>query len=137
MDDQTVWVLRRRYVELGMNLRATWDTYIRFYAVFLTFSMAALAWTFASDKTPAVRMVAWAFIAQTLMTALTSLFVSVHSRNVLRDQKRIESMLLEIEGMPIPVAPPHISIPMAMWAGGANCVAMTAMAGIWLYVAVK
>lgn len=138
MEDQTVWVLRQRYTELGLNLRAAWDTYIRFYTVFLTFSMAALAWIFASDRTLlAVRMVAWTFIAQTFLTSVTSLLISLHSRQVRRDQERIEALLVAVAGRSLPSAPPCISIPMAMWAGGANCLAMTAMGLVWLYVALR
>jgi hypothetical protein len=137
MEDEHVWVLRRRHVELGLNLRAAWDIYIRFYTVFLTFSLAALAWTFSSERTPAIRTVAWAFIGQTVLTAITSMLVALHSRQVLRDQTRIEALLLEVEGTPIPTAPPHISVPMALWAGGANCLAMTAMAVVWLFVALR
>jgi hypothetical protein len=44
---------------------------------------------------------------------------------------------MDVKGPPLPLAPPQISIPMAMWAGGANCLAMTAMAIVWLYVALK
>jgi hypothetical protein len=136
MAEQTIWVLRRRYIELGVNLRAAWDTYIRFYTVFLTFSMAALAWVFAySKETPAVRMIAWVFTAQTIMTAATSMLIARHSYNVRRSQERIEKLLLAAANTPMPAAPAPISIPMAIWAGGANCLAMTAMAVIWVYVA--
>lgn len=138
MHEQTVWVLRRRHTELGLNLRAAWDTYIRFYTVFLTFTIAALAWTLASDRSVLViRMVAWAFVAQTAMTAVTSLLISLHSRQVRRDLERLEAMLVEAEHARLPSAPPCISIPMAMWAGLANCFAMTGMAIVWLYVALK
>lgn len=138
MGKQTVWVLRRRYAELGLNLRAAWDIYIRFYTVFLTFSMAALAWAFANDeRLPAVHMVAWAFVTQTMMTAITSMLMSLHSRRVRKDQERIEALLLETDRVPPPSAPPAISVAMTMWAGWANCLAMTAMAAIWLYVALR
>lgn len=138
MRDKTVWVLRRRYVELGLNLRSAWDIYIRFYTVFLTFSIAALAWLFTDEKaTPALRMVAWTFFAQTAMTGVTSLLISLHSRRVRRAQEQIAEPLLAEEESPLPNTPSPISVPMAMWAGGANCLAMTGMAAIWLYVALK
>jgi hypothetical protein len=63
MGEQTVWVLRSRYAELGLNLRAAWDVYIRFYTVFLTFSMAALAWTLACDKSATAMAVIWLYVA--------------------------------------------------------------------------
>jgi hypothetical protein len=138
MREHTVWVLRGRYAELGLNLRSAWDIYIRFYTVFLTFSIAALAWVFTYEKvTPALRMVAWTFFAQTAMTAVTSVLISLHSCRVRRAQEQIEVLLLAEEKSPLPNTPSPISVAMATWAGGANGLAMAGMAVIWLYVALQ
>src|SRR5262245_55974878 len=110
MGEQRVWVLRTRYTELSQNLRAEWDIYIRFYTVFLTFNMAALAWAFASERhSQPVRMVAWAFVVQTILTAGASAFLALHSRDTWKRQEHIETLLLELEQTSIPTAPPPLS----------------------------
>src|SRR5882762_4324119 len=38
------WILKRRYEDLGVTVRMCWDLYIKFYTVFLTFSVVGLGW---------------------------------------------------------------------------------------------
>ena len=63
--------------------------------------------------------------------------MSLLSRRVRVRQNRLETMLLELEHTTVPNAPMPIPLRMTAWAGGANCVAMTIMASIWLYVALR
>jgi len=37
-------VLMQRFQEANVVFRTTWDLYLKFYTVFLTFDLAALAW---------------------------------------------------------------------------------------------
>lgn len=116
MGEQRVWVLQRRLTELGDNLRAEWSIYVKFYTAFRTFSLAALGWVSTGGaNAPYVRMVAWAFLAQTVMTAITSLLMSLHSRRVRVRQQRLETMLLELEHTTVPNAP--LPIPLRMTLG--------------------
>ena len=38
------WILKRRHEDLGVTVRMCWDLYIKFYTVFLTFSVVGLGW---------------------------------------------------------------------------------------------
>ena len=38
------WILKRRHEDLGVTVRMCWDLYIKFYTVFLTFSVIGLGW---------------------------------------------------------------------------------------------
>jgi hypothetical protein len=43
-DGVVLWLLKRRHEDLGTMFRAVWDNYIKFYTVFLIFSVTALGW---------------------------------------------------------------------------------------------
>jgi hypothetical protein len=45
------WLLKRRHEDVSTTFRTGWDLYIKFYTVFLTFSMAAFGLALA-DKVP-------------------------------------------------------------------------------------
>jgi hypothetical protein len=49
-DSANVWLLKRRHEDISSMFRTCWDLYIKFYTVFLTFSVAAMGWVVARDK---------------------------------------------------------------------------------------
>jgi hypothetical protein len=136
-----IWVLQKQYEEVNTTFRSSWDLYITFYTVFLTFDIAAMAFIIG-DKDKSEPMLAHrplivsVFLLQTLLTAITSAFMAVFSEDSLRLLEEARSALLRQDSTPEPEIP-KISLPTALakWAGWANCGAMVAMAIAWLLLA--
>ena len=75
------WVLKQRVQDLGTTFRAVWDIYIKFYTVFLTFSLAALSWLIEHKITSSHshKVIAVVFIGQSLLTSITSGAIGFYS----------------------------------------------------------
>lgn len=140
-DSADVWLLKRRHEDMSTMFRTCWDLYIKFYTVFLTFSVAAMGWLLARDQNNRVppkvfHVIAVVLIAQSLLTATTSAAMAFYSRRVARDHIRLENAVLGsapvqtalIETSAVPVA-------LATWSGWANAVAMLGMCYAWWYIA--
>ena len=130
------WLLQKQYEEVNTNFRTTWDLYIKFYTVFLTFNVAALAALFSNGFTLVEKskwLVIGAFALQDLLCAITSGLMAKFS---LRSGKQLEQArraLLQdrVEyGDGIPAA--SLPVGLARWAGWANLGAMLAMMALWL-----
>ena len=136
------WLLKKRHEDLSVTFRTVWDIYIKFYTVFLTFSIAAMGWLLARPKDQLampkhfIHVLGVVFIAQSLLTGATSAFVAFYSRRVARDHASVERELLPSMRQDSFLAR-SIAIPvgLALWSGLANAVAMLAMSYAWVYVA--
>ena len=133
------WVLKRRHEDLGVNVRMCWDLYLRFYTVFLTFSVVGLGWVLTRpgdiQMVPrAKQVIAIVFLIQTILTALTSAALAPYTRHVAHDQERIEDLLTQSHGGARPSIKPAVPTFLAQLGGWSNCAAMLAMAALWLYV---
>jgi hypothetical protein len=117
-----------------------WDNYIKFYTAFLTFSVTALGWLLscAGDEALPVKIdhvVAVVFIAQSVLTSITSGALAVYLRRGAREYAQLEKTLLR--ATPVPTALIGIAtipVKLAMWAGWTNAAAMLGMASAWRYV---
>ena len=137
-EPDNVWLLRRRYQDQTQYFLASWDFYFKFYTVFLTFSVAGLGWFLSSDALELSSFtrgcIAVVFIIQTALTAGTSVLMARRGSVLANQQTEVGKQLL---GIPTNVKVEDMSaIPsdLATWAGGANCVAMSSMALLWLYL---
>ena len=139
-DQAASWILHRRHEELGQNFRLSWDLYIKFYAVFLTFCVAGLGWLLTTDSSglqiEARRLIASVFMIQTVLTGMTSVAMSRYSVRVADGQNAIETVLLRGGEDGWLASVPHTAVPtrLAQWAGWANAVAMLVMCSLWLHV---
>jgi len=120
------------------NLRAAWTAYIQFYTVFLTLSVVALGWFLNSEVkwTKGVKpFIAWVFVVQSALTAVTSFAMTLSSRQVADRQRGIERELLEVPRTAVTgQAETAIPVALAFWAGSANGVAMILVAALWFYL---
>jgi hypothetical protein len=71
------WILKRRHEDLGVTVRMCWDLYIKFYTVFLTFSVIGLGWILMRPADLQMiprgkQVIAIVFLIQTILTAVTS-----------------------------------------------------------------
>lgn len=131
-------VLMKRFEEVNVNFRTTWDLYLKFYTVFLTFDLAALAWVYGKDFNPHHRWpVPVAFIFQNVFVAITSGWMALYSKTVTSKIGGILGQLADLgdaHGESIDrarVLGVDLPISIAIWGGVANCVAVSMLAVIW------
>jgi hypothetical protein len=132
------WILKRRHEDLGVTVRMCWDLYIKFYTVFLTFSVVGLGWilTRPGDVQMIPRgkqVIAIVFVIQTVLTALTSAGIALYTVHVAHDQDHIEDLLTQSHPGGRPSVRPAVPSLLAQWGGWSNCAAMLAMAALWIY----
>lgn len=130
------WLLKQRIEELGTTFRAVWDYYIKFYTVFLTFSLGAMSWLIAQKDSPAIqrnhRMIAGVFIFQTLLVAGTSLGVAIYSRQTGDKLEMLQQTLLAGALLPAALKKANpVPRSLATWSGLANALAMLGMVLEW------
>jgi hypothetical protein len=138
MDDVQLWILKRRHEDLSQTFRTAWDLYIKFYTVFLSFSLAAIGWVVVyPEKVRTVdgakTVIGSVFLGQTILTAITSGVLAEYSLRVAAKQERIER---DLSPNSLLGTLPQTAVPtkLARWAGWANCAAMGFMAVLWVYV---
>jgi hypothetical protein len=134
------WVLKQRTKELGTMFRTAWDIYIKFYTVFLTFSLAAMGWLIEHKITSSHshKLLAGVFIGQSLLTSITSGAMGFYSYKVGKQLSEVEITLLT--GIHLPPALKRAqTIPsgLGLWSGFANAVAMIGMSWVWYCVGFK
>ena len=132
------WILQRQHADMSENLRAAWTAYIQFYSVFLTFSVVALGWFLTAGvkwSSGVKPFIAWAFVVQSGLTAITSFGIALNSRQVACRQRRIERELLQVPlGSETGKLESAIPVGLAVWSGSANGVAMVFVTALWFYL---
>jgi len=48
--DLSTWAVQTRYDEVAVTFRSTWDLFLKFYTVFLTFNVISMAFIFDKDQ---------------------------------------------------------------------------------------
>lgn len=130
------WLLQKQYEAVNTNFRTAWDLYIKFYTVFLTFNVAALAALFSNSFTLVEKskwLVIGAFALQDLLCAVTSGLMAKFSLRSGKQLEQARKALLQdrVEhGDGIPAA--SLPVGLARWAGWANFGAMLAMVALWI-----
>src|SRR5580658_4185466 len=90
-------VLLKRFDEVNVYFRTTWDLYLKFYTVFLTFDIAALAWVSNNHLEGKLRWpVAISFISQNILVAITSARMVCYSKGAPKKVKDILGQLTDI-----------------------------------------
>ena len=131
------WVLKQRVQDLGTMFRTVWDIYIKFYTVFLTFSLAAMSLLIEHKVTSphSHKVIAIVFIGQSVLTSITSGAIGFYSYKAGRQIYGVEVTLLT--GIHLPPALKRAqTIPsgLGLWCGFANAAAMIGMACVWYWV---
>ena len=131
------WVLKQRVQDLGTTFRTVWDIYIKFYTVFLTFSLAAITLLIEHKVTSphSHKVIAVVFIGQSLLTSITSGAIGFYSYKVGHQLSGVETTLLTGVNLP-PALKRAQTIPsgLGLWCGFANAAAMVGMACVWYWV---
>lgn len=134
--DNRLWLLKSRYTDLGTTFRTTWDLYIKFYTVFLTFNIAALGFFLSSQgsllgiKRDTLICV---FAAQSALLGGTSILMAKYSQGASDNQRKIEAELLaNTTKESIPGFESVFPLGLARWASLANAVVMAGMVAIWV-----
>ena len=133
------WILKRRHEDLGLTVRMCWDLYIKFYTVFLTFSVVGLGCVLTRPGDipmlpRAKEVIAIVFVIQTVLTGVTSAAMALYTVHVAHDQEHIEGLLIQSHPGGRPSIKPAVPTFLAQLGGWSNCAAMFAMAVLWIYV---
>ncbi len=117
--------------------RTVWDIYIKFYTVFLTFSLAAMGWLIEHKITSSHshKIIAAVFIGQTLLTSITSGAIGFYSHKVGKQLSAVEATLMTGINPP-PALKRAQTIPsgLGLWCGFANAFAMIGMSFVWYWL---
>jgi hypothetical protein len=132
------WLLQKQYEEVNINFRTVWDLYLRFYAVFLTFDIAAMALLLGSkpifQPTAEIKhLIVVVFVLQSLLMAITSGFMALFTEGSRHHLEAARDALLRDEPKHTSEIP-KISLPTAIakYSAWGNCGAMLTMAVLWL-----
>jgi hypothetical protein len=136
------WLLKQRIESMATTFRSVWDLYIKFYTVFLTFSLGAMGWLIEHRETQSMEhnhnVIAIVFIGQSLLTCITSIGVSVYSFQTSKTMVKMEKEIVSVKSMPKSIleAKP-LPVALAIWSGSANAVAMLGMMWEWYRVGIR
>ena len=129
LDTETKWLLRKNVEEISQNFRTVWDLYLKFYTVFLTFNIVAMAWLFGdknriAEGKPLYFIVA-VFAVQCVLTGITSGLVAVYSKKTEAMLDKAQKKLLAYAKEEAADEPLDYNggLPVALgqWGGWANC----------------
>jgi hypothetical protein len=138
--DNAEWLLRKRYEETHLNFRTLWDLYLKFYTVFLTSNVAALAWVYSRGAGVVSRWpVSLAFFMQCVLVSVSSVLVAKWSKSsragiegivdaigFLSSQKGEVSDKATLFAVDLPVG-------IACYGAYANSIGVLTLAVIWFY----
>src|SRR6267378_5339783 len=132
------WILKRRHEDLGVTVRMCWDLYIKFYTVFLTFSVVGLGWilTRPGDAQHSPRETGYCrrLFDPDDPDGGNKRRNRAYTVHVAPDQEHIEDLLTQSDAGGRPSITPAVPALLAQWGGWCNWAAMLAMAVLWFYV---
>ncbi|HTV55218.1 MAG TPA: hypothetical protein VMI06_09905 [Terriglobia bacterium] len=123
-------LLEKRLDEIGPMFRAAWDLYIKFYTVFLMFSLGAMGWVI-EHKTERHELMAGAFIGQTFLTLGTNVGMALYTYRTKRNHEELEAELAGDDAVPTAEV---IPIALGIWAGTANALGMAGLIWVWFRI---
>jgi hypothetical protein len=137
------WLLRKNIEEISQNFRTVWDLYLKFYTVFLTFNIVAMAWLFGDkgriqEGKPLYFMVT-VFAIQCILTGITSGMVANYSKDTEAmlsvAQERLLTYAKETTIGPLEYSG-GLPISLGQWGGWANCSSSILLMVAWIGLAV-
>jgi hypothetical protein len=133
------WALQRRFDEIGVNFRNTWDLFLKIYTVILTANVVALAW-FAANPQPAgpTWYLTVAFVVQDVLLAIQAVRMARYSgqaRAEVRETAEALTALAKNEGEaidPEKCFKTSLPVPQGVFGGWACCIGIGVVGLIWL-----
>jgi hypothetical protein len=133
------WLIKKQLEELSVQFRTVWDLYIKFYTIFLTFTIASLGAVIKYIDSPGGKAaISLCFIAQNIVSGITAFKIAMYSQTT---QKRAEKLVdvgahasneildLPAKGFPIPGE-------LGYWAGMGNVIVHVLFVLLWTAVPV-
>lgn len=133
------WLERKLLDENAIAYRTVWDLYLRFYTVFLTFSITALALTvqYVAKKDRGVIVIA--FVLQNVLCAATAIQIADFSAISAHRYRQLAALslstnahgaalgVLDLASSPVPAS-------LGVWGGAANAISHVLLICCWLSV---
>ena len=136
--DAASWLARKYFDEISLQFRTAWDIYIKWYTVFLTANVLALAGAVQYVEPDNRLIVAITFCIQNVLALLTAVYMALFSR---RTAERIRAVsvaiasedgpgdhggvVLRLGGSPVPGD-------LGYWSGWANAIGNASLIGCWI-----
>jgi hypothetical protein len=126
------WILKQRIEGMSTTFRSVWDLYIKFYSVFLTFTLGAMSWLIEHRETQSMEhnhnVVAVVFIGQGILTCITSVGVASYSCETSNMMVEMEKEIVSVKSMPKSLLETKpLPVALAIWSGSANAAALLGM----------
>ena len=126
--------LAKRYMdELSTQLTSAWDVYIKFYTVFLTANVTALA--LIEKEGNSIVPVVTAFMVQNVVSLATAVYMAFYSRSAAGHFVELSRVLLEPEQVRTTFKQSPIPGNLGLWAGIANAVSHVGLMVAWALMA--
>lgn len=141
-DTETQWLLRKNIDEISQNFRTVWDLYLKFYTVFLTFNIVAMAWLFGEKRVAegkSLYFIVAVFAIQCALTGITSGKVAVYSKNIEAMLDAAQEKLLKYAGETINGRLEYnggLPVSLGQWGGWANCSSSFLLMIAWIGLAI-
>lgn len=129
------WLYEKYFDEYSLQLRTSWDLYIKFYTAFLTMNIAALGLTVQYIETDRRWPLVLLFVLQNFTSLLTAINMSYFTR---RTEENIKALTLEIARKPIHkfsiLSRSPVPGDLGFWAGWGNAFGLVMFIFCWLAV---
>jgi len=137
-ESNTDWLAKKHFDELSLQLRSVWDLYLKFYTVFLTFNILALAAVVQHIARDNRTIIVVALVLQNLLSGITAVCIGCFSKDSARRLEDVTLYLLREapENSQRPPFSNHSPIPgrLGFWSGVANAVSHLTLIGCWIAV---
>jgi hypothetical protein len=127
--------LQAQYQEVGINFRAVWDFYIKFYIAFIALNFTALGLVIQYMDQPHRWPVVLCFCIQNLLAAGTAWGVGAYSQQAADQQQAILGTCLknsQLQSDPAPAFQSPIPAKLAIWSGHANALSQFLFMVCWI-----
>jgi hypothetical protein len=133
------WLIKKQLDELSIQFRAVWDLYVKFYTVFLTFTIASLGATIKYIDGPwAKAVIGLCFIAQNIVSGITAFRIAHYSLRTKGKAEDLAGAGGQISGEELHSSVKTSTIPgeLGYWAGMANVIVHALFVLLWAAVSV-
>jgi hypothetical protein len=96
--DGVDWLRKKQFDEVSLQFRSTWDMYLKFYTVFLTFNITALGLTIQYVHGVNRAPIVIAFLLQNVNALITGMRIGQFSRDMSHRLSKICNDIMQKEG---------------------------------------
>ncbi len=131
------WLTKSLLDQEFASYKTVWDLYLKFYTVFLTVNLVALAAVVEHVKTEERNIIVLAFVIQNLFSTGTAIIIAIFSRKTAKRYNDICIHLVKDNNCPdVILESAKSSVPgwVGYWGGIANAASHIALSACWIAI---